>query len=76
MENEGVENLYKFDSKFARYKNTAISGDTRGQWGEARKASRNRGNREINLRLTAIIGLLVLMVFWFFDFDLSAFTRF
>ena len=76
MEQEGVENPYKFDSKFSKYKNTQVSGDIRGQWGEARKAGRTKGNREINLRLIAIIAVLVFIVWWFFDFDLSLFTRF
>lgn len=76
MENESAENPYKFDSKFSKYKNTPSSSDFRGQWGEARKASRNKGNREINIRLIAIIAVLLLIVWWFFDFDLSLFTRF
>ncbi|MBU2996501.1 hypothetical protein KO500_08645 [Cellulophaga baltica] len=75
-EDEGVDNPYKFDSKFSKYKNASISGDIRGQWGEARKASRTKGNREINFRLIVIIAILCLIVLWFFDFDLSLFTRF
>lgn len=76
IEGEGVDNLYKFDSKFTKYKNTPIAGAIRSQWGEARKASRTKGNREINLRLLVIIAVLLLFVLWFFDFDLSLFTRF
>jgi len=76
MEEEGVDNPYKFDSKFSKYKNSPIAGDIRSNWGEARKASRNKGNREINFRLLVIIAILCLIVLWFFDFDLSMFTRF
>lgn len=76
MEGEGVENPYKFDSKFTKYKNSTVSGDIRGNWGEARKAGRTKGNREVNFRLIAIIAVLVLVVWWFFDFDLSLFTKF
>ncbi|SMC84535.1 hypothetical protein [Cellulophaga tyrosinoxydans] len=76
MEQEGVENPYKFDSKFSKYKSSQVAGDIRGQWGEARKASRTKGNREINFRLIAIIAVLFFIVWWFFDFDLSLFTRF
>ncbi|QWX85700.1 hypothetical protein H0I23_08295 [Cellulophaga sp. HaHaR_3_176] len=76
MEDEGVDNPYKFDSKFTKYKNSPIAGDFRSTWGDARKASRNKGNREINFRLIVIIAVLFLIVLWFFDFDLSMFTRF
>ncbi|MBO0592423.1 hypothetical protein I2486_13530 [Cellulophaga sp. E16_2] len=76
MENDGVENPYKFDSKFSKYKDASVSGDFRGSWGEARKAGRTKGNRDINFRLIAIIAVLVFIVWWFFDFDLSLFTRF
>tara|TARA_R110000796_G_scaffold252631_1_gene389234 strand:+ start:120226 stop:120516 length:291 start_codon:yes stop_codon:yes gene_type:complete len=76
IEDEGVDNPYKFDSKFSKYKNVTNSTDFRSNWGEARKASRTKGNREINFRLIAIILVLFLIVWWFFDFDLSLFTRF
>ncbi|WP_029445902.1 hypothetical protein [Cellulophaga baltica] len=76
MENEGVENAYKIDSKFSKYKDATVPGDMRGSWGEARKAGRTKGNRDINFRLVVIIAVLVLIVWWFFDFDLSLFTRF
>ena len=76
MEKEGVDNPYKFDSKFSKYKNTQVSGDIRGNWGDARKAGRTKGNREVNFRLIAIIAILFFIVWWLFDFDLSQFTKF
>tara|TARA_R110002012_G_scaffold321191_3_gene548010 strand:- start:62509 stop:62805 length:297 start_codon:yes stop_codon:yes gene_type:complete len=75
-ESEAASNPYSFDSKFSKYKNSANLSDFRGQWGEARKAGRTKGNREINMRLLAIIAVLVFIVLWFFDFDLSLFTKF
>ncbi len=71
-EEKSDENLYKFDGKFLKYKNSAPPG-IRGEWGEARKASRTRGNREVNKRLLLILGILVVLVLWIFDFDLSIF---
>ena len=67
-------NVYSIDSKINKYRE-ATSSDLGSQWREARKVSRNRGNREINTRLLIIIVLLVLLVLWFFDFDLSIFTQ-
>ena len=76
IEDDGVDNPYKFDSRFSKYKNSTNMADYRSNWGEARKASRTKGNREINFRLIAIVLILFFIVWWFFDFDLSLFTRF
>lgn len=76
IKGEGVDNPYKFDSKFSKYKNATNATDFRSHWGAARKASRTKGNREINVRLIAIVVVLLFVVWWFFDFDLSLFTRF
>jgi type VI protein secretion system component VasF len=72
-EGKDVGNIYSFDSKFTKYRETTNSGDIGAQWKEARNASRNRGNREINTRLLIIIAVLVFLVLWFFDFDISFF---
>lgn len=68
-------NMYEFDSKFNKYKNTTNAIDFGSQWAEARGASRNRGNREINNRVVAIILILLLVVLWILDFDLSIFSN-
>ena len=64
---------FSVDSKFSKYRESAQASGLRGQWGEARIASRNRGNREINTRLIIIVVVLLLIVLWIFDFDLSIF---
>ncbi|HSP41114.1 MAG TPA: hypothetical protein VLN46_06750, partial [Gillisia sp.] len=67
-------NIYAFDSKFHKYKNTTNSNDFGAQWADARSSSRNRGNREINFRVVIIILALILVVLWILDFDLSIFS--
>lgn len=67
--------MYEFDSKFNKYKNVTNSVDFGAQWSEARSASRNRGNREINNRVVLIVAILLLIVLWILDFDLSIFSN-
>ncbi|QED37404.1 hypothetical protein FK178_06575 [Antarcticibacterium arcticum] len=68
-------NLYEFDSKFNKYRNTTNAIDFGSQWADARNSSRNRGNRELNKRVIIIILILVLIVLWILDFDLSIFSN-
>lgn len=68
-------NIYSFDSKFNKYKNTTNANDFGSQWADARSSSRNRGNREINMRVVYIIIFLVLLFLWIIDFDLSIFSN-
>ncbi|HSP11846.1 MAG TPA: hypothetical protein VLO29_04905 [Salegentibacter sp.] len=68
-------NIYNFDSKFHKYKDTTNAIDFGSQWAEARKSSRNRGNREINTRVLVIIAILLLIFLWIIDFDLSIFSN-
>ena len=68
-------NIYSFDSKFHKYRETTNDIDFGSQWAEARKLSRNRGNREINTRVLIIIAILVLIFLWIIDFDLSIFSN-
>ncbi|MFQ3340643.1 MAG: hypothetical protein ACI9TK_000295 [Flavobacteriaceae bacterium] len=67
-------NLYEFDSKFAKYRDTYNSNDFGQQWKEARVKMRSRKNRSISLRLLLIILVLVFMCLYILDFDLSIFT--
>lgn len=69
------ENVYSFESKFSKYRETPNALDYRSNWKEARMASRHKGNREINIRLVIIIAILIFIVLWFFDFDLSIFIN-
>lgn len=67
-------NIYEFDSKFSKYKDATNAIDFGSQWADARKASRSRGNREINKRVILIILILIFIFLWIIDFDLSIFS--
>jgi len=74
---EGKEegNIYDFESKYNKNRESVNYNDYRAHWKEARNDSRHRGNREINYRLLGIIAALVLIFLIFIDFDLSIFTQ-
>ena len=67
-------NLYEFDSKFSKYRDTYNTNDFGQQWKEARLQMRSRKNRSISLRLLLIILSLVFVCLYIIDFDLSIFT--
>ena len=67
-------NLYEFDSKFSKYRDTYNTNDFGQQWKEARLQMRSRKNRSISLRLLLIILALVFVCLYIIDFDLSIFT--
>ena len=46
-EGKTIENLYDFDSKFNKYRETYNENDLGKQWGDARLESRNRANRKV-----------------------------
>lgn len=68
-------NIYSFDSKFAKYRETTNQIDFGAQWAEARSQSRNRKNRSINKRVILIALILAFIFFWMLDFDLTLFTK-
>ncbi len=68
-------NIYDFDSKFAKYRDTFNSNDFGNQWQEARLQMRNRKNRSVSLRLLLIILALVLLCLFILDFDLTIFFK-
>ncbi len=70
-----IGNIYDFDSKIVKYKEATNTNDFGSHWRDARKTSRNRGNRQINRRLLIIIAVLVLIFLYFIDFDISIFTQ-
>ena len=69
-----VGNLYEFDSRFSKYRNTFNSNDFGNQWQDARVQMRTKKNRSISLRLLLIILGLVFVSLYILDFDLSIFT--
>jgi hypothetical protein len=68
-------NIYDFDSRFAKFKNTPNQINFGSHWAEAREQSRNRGNRSLNKRVILIAAILIFLFLWFIDFDLSIFTQ-
>ncbi len=66
-------NLYEFDSKFSKYRDTYNSNDFGQQWKEARMQMRTRKNRSLSMRLLLIILILLLIALYILDFDLSLF---
>ncbi|WP_417885584.1 hypothetical protein [Zunongwangia sp.] len=68
-------NIYSFDSKFNKYRETPNAIDFGAHWANDRKASRNRGNREINRRVIYVAIILIFIFLWIIDFDLSIFTN-
>ncbi|MEH6408117.1 MAG: hypothetical protein V7767_12630 [Leeuwenhoekiella sp.] len=70
-----IGNPYAFDSKFNKYRDATNANDYRAQWTEARKSSRNRGNRVINRTIVYIIIILIFLFLYIIDFDLSIFSQ-
>ncbi len=69
-------NLYDFDSKFSKYRDTYNNNDFGQQWKEARLQMRTRKNRSVSLRLLLIILALVIFSLYILDFDLTLFKTF
>ena len=67
-------NLYEFDSRFSKYRNTYNSNDFGNQWLDVRVQMRTKKNHSISLRLLLIILGLVFVCLYILDFDLSIFT--
>ena len=68
-------NIYDFDSKFSKYRETYNKNDFGQQWKEVRIQMRNRKNKSVSLRLLLIILSLALISFYILDFDLSIFIQ-
>ena len=66
-------NLYEFDSKFSKYRDTFNRNDFGQQWKEARLQMRTRKNRSVSLRLLLILCALLFLSFYILDFDLTLF---
>ena len=68
-----IENLYDFDSKFNKYRETYNENDLAKQWQDARLENRNRSNRSFNPTLLVAIAVLTFIFLFIIDFDLSIF---
>ncbi len=74
---QGTEqgNVYDIQSKFDIKNRELNYNDFKGQWSQARVDSRTRDNAGINHRILIIIAILVFIVLWILDFDLSIFSK-
>ena len=68
-------NIYDFDSKFSKYRNTYNKNDFGSSWQEARIKMRSRSNRSVTPTLLIIIFFLVLGFLYIIDFDLTIFNK-
>ena len=68
-------NIYDFDSKFSKYRETYNKNDFGQQWKEVRIRMRNRKNKSFSLQLFLIIISLIFVSFYILDFDLSIFIQ-
>ena len=69
-----VNNIYDFDSKFSKYRDTYNRNDFGQQWMGKRMEMRVHSNRHFSIRLIIIISLLIFLVLYILDFDLSIFV--
>ena len=70
---KSIGNIYDFDLKFYKYRNTSNINDFRDKWDAERIKMRTRKNRSISLRLIVIILLLTFISFYILGFDISIF---
>ncbi|WP_199912792.1 hypothetical protein [Aquimarina aquimarini] len=73
-EGKSEGNIYDFENRITKYRDTTNDIDFGAHWAEARTSSRTRGNREINRRVIYVVILLVFIFLYIIDFDLSIFT--
>lgn len=64
----------KHATRFDAYTETYNDNDYSGQWKNARVASRNRNNFELNRTVIYLIILFTFLFLWLIDFDLSIFS--
>jgi hypothetical protein len=68
-------NVYSMQSKFDISNRKDSYNDYKAQWSKARADSRNRDNAGVNYRLLIIVAILVFVVLFVLDFDLSIFRK-
>lgn len=69
------QNPYDFDATFSKYRDMPNSNDFGAHWREARAYSRTRGNRGFSKLFYIILAILVMLVLYVLDFDLSIFKQ-
>ncbi|MBK78452.1 MAG: hypothetical protein CMC88_05110 [Flavobacteriaceae bacterium] len=70
---KSIGNIYDFDSKFYKYRETFNANDYRESWDNERLKMRTRKNNRISIRLILIILLLTFISLYILGFDISIF---
>lgn len=74
FDDEGKGSPFKMEPKFDKYRSTVNSPrGLKGKFGNAMSDTRQKGDRNLKLRMVLIIAVLSLVVLYIFDFDLSIF---
>lgn len=75
FDDKGKGNPFKLEHKFDAYRSTV--GTNRGlknKIGNVLQDVKREGDQNLKVRMAIILAILVFIVLWFFDFDLSIFT--
>ncbi|WP_209399577.1 riboflavin synthase subunit beta [Pseudozobellia sp. WGM2] len=73
-DDKGKGNPFKIEPKFDQFRSTLNSPrGIKGKFGNAMADMRREGDRNLKIRMLVIVGILVLIVLFILDFDLSIF---
>ncbi|PKA96866.1 hypothetical protein B0O79_0505 [Flavobacteriaceae bacterium MAR_2009_75] len=73
-DDKGKGNPFKIEPKFDQFRSTLNSPrGIKGKFGNAMADMRRKGDRNLKIRMLVIVGILVLIVLFILDFDLSIF---
>jgi len=74
FDDNGEGNPFKIEHKLDKYRTTVDSrGGLRSKFNNAMADIKKTGDRNLNLRLLIILAVLILVVLYIIDFDLSIF---
>ena len=74
FDDKGKGSPFKIESKFDQYRSTVDAPRSlKGKFGNAMSDMRRKGDRNLKLRMTVILAILVFIVLYILDFDLSIF---
>ena len=68
-----IVNIYDFDSKFSKYRETYNKNDFGSSWQESRIKMRSRRNKSISGTLLILIFILTFCFLYIINFDLTIF---
>lgn len=74
FDDKGQGNPFKIEPKFDKYRSTLETPrGLKGKFNSAMADMRRKGDRNLKIRMTVIIAILVLIVLYILDFDLTIF---